>query len=135
MSQSSEQIFDLFKNDVFITIFDPDWDSIWESATSAQILSEYREQMASVSRHIENSEESIRQLNSGWRIDGLVSYCLTCHSSRIYVYLLDDAHRLVIINRYTDSSSLSDDPNFDKTLKSIVNNIRESILSLSNFEQ
>ncbi|KAH0789539.1 hypothetical protein GPJ56_006505 [Histomonas meleagridis] len=134
MTQNSQQIFELFKNDVFIVIFNPEWESIYESATTPEILNEYKSQMSTVSRHIESSEESIRQLNSGWRIDGLTSYNLTCHSSRIYVHVLDDKYRLVVINRYADSSTLEDDPNFERTLKLIVENVHQSIFALSGVE-
>lgn len=88
--------------------------------------------MDDVGRVMKNSESAIRQLNSRWRVEGLVSYHLLCHSSQIFVNLLDENYRILIINKFDGENKADNDPDFGQKLRDICNSVKESISALSN---
>lgn len=129
---ASQNVVDLLKNDVFLVVFDNEWESIWDFASSQSVMSEFREQLPRIHTMISGGEEAIRQLNSGWRVDELLSFKLNCHSSRIFVFLLTESYRLVIVNKYNSEEELpSDGPEVDQRLKEICATIKSSINALN----
>ncbi|OHS96526.1 hypothetical protein TRFO_09914 [Tritrichomonas foetus] len=132
----SKDIISLLKNDVYIVIFQQDnhenlkyrWKSIYSYSTpSMASLSHDTENIAS---SILSTEDAIRQLNIGLRVDDLVSYNLSCHSSKIYTHILDTpagSLRLVIINKAAESEEVADDPDVNNRLKKISHSIKRAL--------
>lgn len=129
----SQNLVDLLKNDVFLVMFDSEGNSIWQYASSTEMTNEYGEQLQRIKTIIYGGEEAIRQLNTGWRIDELASFRLNCQSSRIFVCLLTDTYRLVVINRYNaeEGKGPTDAPDLNQSLKQICGQIKSCIKALS----
>ena len=130
----SRNIVDLLKNDVFVVVFDNEWTAVWEYGSSANVSKEFHEQLPRIRTVISGGDEAIRQLNSGWRVDELLSFRLSCHMSRIFVFLLTEspAYRLVIINRYNSDEEMPVyGPEIDQQLKAICTSIKNSVSALS----
>ena len=130
MSTEAQRVVSLLKGDVFLVILDSEWTVVFDHASNANTLSEFRGHLARMQTTISGCEDAIRQLNTGWRIDELVSFKLTCQASRIFVFLLPQTYRLVIIHRF-DEETPEDGPDVDQTLRAIAREMGDSIYVLS----
>ena len=129
---ASQNIVSLLKNDVFLVVFDNEWTPIWEFASGSEVMSEFHEELSRIHTVISGGEEAIRQLNSGWRVDELLSFKLNCHSSRIFVFLLTESYRLVIVNKNSSDQELPPDgPEVEQNLKRHCETIKNSINALN----
>ena len=131
MVTKARQILSILQNDTFIVMFDNTWTIFFDHASSQEILNEFREQVSRMQTAISGCEDSIKQFNTGWRIDELVSFKVTCQASRIYVFLLQESYRLVIINRFGDGTP-EDSPNIDRTLAEVAKDMAGAIYALSS---
>jgi hypothetical protein len=132
MRVASRALVDLLSNDVHLLLVDRDWNMLWQFSSDTNIDAEFRSQLGQIRAAISNGEESIRQLNMGWRMDELLSFRLICHASRIFVFLFADSYKLVILNRFDPERGPPEDgPDFDTRLREIRTNIQNSITALA----
>lgn len=131
MTECCSRLFALLNGEVFFSVLDSERKSIYEAASPSNFLSNFHTNMDEIGKVMESSEVAIRQLNSRWRVEGLSSFHLTCHSSRIYVYLVDENFRVLVIHKFGDENAADSDPDFDRKLKDICSSVRDSISALS----
>ena len=138
MDGCSREIEGLLSNEVFIVIFKSEnnelnktvWRPIWTHASSENVSKGFKPNIENIASSIISTEDAIRQLNIGLRVDDLISYRLTCHSSRVYTQILDPPKgnlRLVIINKVQDNQTLNEDAGIDKRLKAICRQIQRHL--------
>lgn len=129
MTRCSQEIIDLFKNEVYITIINDYDERAWESASSDAVLTFFKENYQSLKYKIKIGEKAVRQLNSCWLLsDRLRSFRLVCNESRIFTFLLDQNFSLIIINRNTKDKHFEDPPDFDKKLNELVKTVKASLV-------
>ncbi|OHT04197.1 hypothetical protein TRFO_28369 [Tritrichomonas foetus] len=143
MDNYSREIERLLKNDVYIVIFQSEnnensktsWKNIFSHASAESVMKSFSPNIEGIASSIISTEDAIRQLNIGLRVDDLLSYRLTCHSSRIYTQILDPPNgvlRLVVINKVSDNQTLNEDPSIDTRMKQICKNIQRALSAPSS---
>lgn len=125
---SQSELFNLLQNEVFLTIINDYGNDVWISGSNDEIKTHFKENFQELKSKIATGESAIRQLNSSWRVEEqLLSFRLVCHGSRIFIFLLDNKFKIVIINRNPPDVPFNDPPNFEKRFKSIIKDVVSSI--------
>jgi LytS/YehU family sensor histidine kinase len=129
VTKYAEQMVSLFTQDVFLVIFNSVGDRIWSFISSTQMNSEFQTQLRQVQDAISATEQTIRNLNEGWRVEELNAFRLVCLSSRIWVWLLNETHRFVVINRVGNGQEFErEPPDLSEKATALCEKIRDSIL-------
>jgi hypothetical protein len=132
MTTYSKELTSLFRNDVFLVVFDACWNEIWSFSTSPPVGEEYRGQLRQIHAAISDTESAIQSLNESWRVEELASFRLVCLSSRIYVWLLGESYHLVVVNKFNaEEEPPPDPPDFDQRANGLCDQIKGSIFALT----
>lgn len=134
MNGFGRRLVDLFKNDVFLVLYDRLWRPVWSGASSPQISTEFNAKIVQIAAIVRSGESAIRRVNECGRTDpNLSSFCLNCHSSRVFVSVFQrpETFRLVVINRIGGDEQIGEAPGFHQRLKDICTQIRGSLEGLA----
>lgn len=150
IAKCSEKIINLLKNDVndvFLAVFQletnkatqrKEWQPIWEDASTKTVKDGMDPQINTIASSIISTEEAIRQLSIGLRVDELISYKLTCHNSKIINHILDppDKRFRVVIIQKLNPPSQPESLNYDLKIENALNEnfaeMKTAILSLNH---
>lgn len=128
MGSASKAFFTLLKNEVYITLLNTNNIAVWDAASNNEMLKHYKQNYDELKKKIKAGEDAIRQFNTSWRFqDDLQSFRLVCHGSRIFIYLLDQKYKLIILNRLPPDGEFEDPLDFEKQLKEIVATVISAI--------
>jgi hypothetical protein len=129
LNRHAQALCALFTHDVFIAVFDADWGNSWSFASSPQFRSEFQTQLRQIQDAVATTEQTIRNLNEGWRVDELTAFRLVCLSSRIWVWLLNETHHLIVVNKVSSGEDfVADPPDLGERATALVGEIRDALL-------
>ena len=129
MTSISQRIESILQKEVFLVVLDNDWTPVFDYGTNSRVVNEFRAALPQMRTVISGCEDAIRQLNTGWRVEELLSFKLNCHSSRIFVFILTESYRLVIINRF--DGALDEAPSVDNEIRSCSGEVKDAIYALA----
>lgn len=116
----SKRIFKLFCGDVYIGIYDSDYEAVWESGSTSKFLSENNQKMSEIKKTILNLEQGIECNNA--------SFDLACNSDiTSLVFHKEAGFRIIILN--TNKLGVNNNRNINDTLYNIILEIAGIILS------
>jgi hypothetical protein len=134
MNGYGRRLVGLFKNDVFLVLYDHSWGPVWLGASSQPVSTEFNPKIGHIASIVRSGESAIRRVNERGRTDpNLLSFCLNCYSGRVFVSVFQrpQAYRLVIINRMGGDDQIIEAPGFHERLKDICTQIRGSLEGLA----
>jgi hypothetical protein len=133
LTRHAQQLASLFTQDVFIVVFDPDGNPAWSFGSSPQVTSEFQAQLHPIHEAVSATEQTIRNLNEGWRVDELTAFRLTCLSSRIWVWVINGPYHLVVINKLNSGEAFgTDPPDFAERSTALSGQILDTLLRPSS---
>jgi hypothetical protein len=129
----SKQMIALFQGDVFLIVLDSDWFEMWSFASSPGIGAEFKGQLNQIQSAVTSTEQTIKHLNEGWRVEELSSFRLTCLSSRIWVWILNETNHVIVVHRFRDEDARAEEPpDLPQKATDLCMKIKDSIPSLNN---
>lgn len=126
MNQCTQEIFQLFKNEVYVLVLDQNGEPIWERASSPEFWQEKHEQIHQFNSAVRIGQQAVTQLMQALSIDQLRSFRLVCHSSRMFTFLLNETFRLIIFVRINGEYNEPD----EKQISAICSRISELMTAL-----
>jgi hypothetical protein len=124
-------LIDLFQNDVFLILTDTNG-VIFEQASSPAVKTEFCPRQAAMKGLVLKAEAAIRQtMDSSRPGTNIQSFRLNCKSSRIYIAVLSESHRMVVINRGFGGAGPRDPPDFEQSLSQICEQLKASLSGLA----
>jgi hypothetical protein len=128
LAARSQDLTALFGNEVFLVIYDGDWAPLWSYGSHSNLLAEMRGQLDQIRSAISSSESVVLQLNSAWRVEELTGYRVVCQHSRLFVRLLTESCRLVIVHQWPGEGNLPEDgQDFERNLQQISVALKDSL--------
>lgn len=121
LADCSKRIFKLFSGDVYVGIYDSDYESIWESGSTSKFLSENNKKMSEIKRIIQRLEQTIGQ-------SGKASFDLSCNNNETSLIFHKETGLIIIIMN-KNKSGRNNDMNCNNILFNIILEISEIILS------
>jgi hypothetical protein len=127
----SHQLIELFQNDVHVMVMDgPTF--VFTRASNDTIARAFFQQTPPLNETVRKAEEAICHTMDSCRPGTkMQSFRVNCHSSRVYVSVLSDTHRLVVVNRGFEDGCIHESPDFEQRFNQICEQLKGAINGLA----